>query len=256
VKGYLIVVMILVACLSGVAIYLDHQRGVDQARREAKILGAFMTNETNSKALKELLPILSRKIFQTGQDSAQSWVKQFYNSFSVQVSDMAKLSQAGMELADVLSLRWSPFYFYVLHYIDAVADSMAKEEPDIKIEKLDLDIVIANNFAGVNEMIRRITFPNGNNLMVKLNPGKIERGTITAYPKMDFYEIVNGQYSKVAFFIKFTEQSTMIAPNSNNIKYVTWLKEHSTEIEPLKDEELKARFVEAIQKTIRHLYIN
>ena len=207
----------------------------------------------NKNDLEQYIQFKYKETFDSSVETAEKWVNDLIKSEKY-ATNKEILADKSTELAEVYRLRWYPVYKYSLDLIDARIQELQRTE-NIKIERNDTDVVLVNNFEGVNEQVRKFMFPNGHAIIIKIRPARIQTGMLETTPNIDFFENVSGQYFDSVFTVWLNEKTTQISASNRRYDGAEGIN-YSTENDPLSDDKFKKNLERAINQIISFIYLH
>lgn len=166
---------------SGYASYLFGQflsRGerAEAAERHKQTLSMIESSKwEDSKDSRELNVLRYRDIFRSSEQDARKWVRDFLNA--PPHGELAAASSKSREIAHGLWLRWQPLYDFIVSQFDSCVDELRQGGKAEVVKQHDLSLIFIDDFRNIDEQFRRVKFPNGHSVFLRLMPAKIEGGS-------------------------------------------------------------------------------
>ena len=228
------------------------QRGKEENFKR-QLIAILAESSSKTQDIEELLSLKYKEVFRSSEEEAREWVEEFRRSLAEKRKGVEIVSVKGKEMAERLSIRWSPFYQYVLKQFDDRVEGLAQDDQGISNTKSDLKLVFVDNFSGIDETVRRATFPNNNSIILKVIPAQIERGTLVNTPRIDFFVSVPGEFQEAALSISLTEKGASVG--AANPRYTSLIEYAITDQDPLVDEKFRRIVADSIGKLIMFVYL-
>lgn len=218
-----------------------------------QLIAILSESSSKTQDMEELLSLKYKEIFRMSEEESRVWVEEFRRSLAEKRKDLKIVSVKGKEMADRLSIRWNPFYQYILKQFDDRVQGLAQDDHGTSITKNNLKLVFVDNFSGIDETIRRTTFPNNNSIIAKMRPAQVERGILVDTPRIDFLVSVPGEFQEAALSIVLTEKGASV--HATNSRYVPLMEDATTDQDPLIDERFRRIIADSIGKLITFVYL-
>lgn len=218
-----------------------------------QLIAILAESSSKTQDIEELLSLKYKEVFRSSEEEAREWVEEFRGSLVEKRKDLEIVSAKSREMAERLSIRWNPFYQYVLKQFDDRVQGLAQDDHGASIIKSDLKLVFVDNFSGIDETVRRVTFPNNNSIILKMIPAQIERGTLVDAPRINFFVSVPGEFQEAALLISLTEKGASVS--AANPRYASLIEYAITDQDPLADEKFRRIVADSISKLIMFVYL-
>lgn len=214
--------------------------------RDAVITGLY-NQKVEYKQLEQLLILKYKEIYDSGEKEAERWANNFLASLQDKRVEEERIEIQTQELVAALELRWNPFYKFLLSIFDRRATLLMKNSSTELAETKDVPIVTSNQAHQNQEILRKIIFPNGNQLHVELHTAVVDNGKITWYPNVIFRELIKGSQTTV-FVITFRDNT--FALQVGHPRHEGFLEEGIVHDDPLEDE----KFLSLVNKAINRAF--
>ncbi len=236
-------------------LYQRHQDGVKTDKFRNLLTTAIVKNELKTDELERIISEKYKSIFAATDKESKEWVEDFMRTLSQKREALTDLSVESNKLRDKYYLKWHPLYEYALTSFDKRISELELIDPEINMTKHEVPIVLAEDFSSFNETIRYVEFSNGNNIRVRLHPGKIEHGQLIGTPNLIFGQSIVGKYSGSVFIISFRENLYQLI-TGHPVLFRNVIKEIQTKEDPLMDTSFRGEVNKAITITIESMYLD
>lgn len=248
-----ITISVIIAAILSPAIFhiITTQANQERERTERDFRDAVLTGLYNQNAdykdFEELLKLKYRDVFLSTEQEAKQWVKDFLNRLSRMRTEQETLKDKDQILVAKLEVEWGPLYKYLLTSFDKRAEELATRFENIIIESQDERLVKSDQANQSQLHLRKVTFPNGNQLTVKIHTAVVENGMVTWYPNLIISESTKGGQNTV-FVITFRAKE--FALSVGHPRHRGFIDEVKSQTEPLANQ----HFLEGIKKALNRAF--
>ena len=184
---------------------------------------SIISNKLESKDLERIITEKYQDIFDTSEENAQTWAKDFINSLPTKQKNYKLLSNKSEELANLLKIKWDPIVVFTLKQFDNRIKELKKQDISITLNSSEIDdFIIVEDNKEFRPLFRSAKFPNGNSITVTMRAGMISKGILILEPflrvQMNMRHTREGAF-KISFqknSISLVKLSKFINTNSIN----------------------------------------
>jgi len=227
------------------------QRAADEEFRRV-VLNAIHSDRTDASGLRDLLRLKYREVFEASEEEADSWAAAFFESLPQRRAIEDELATMEAMLRANLESQWQPLYELVLSSFDERAARIADHMGIEVLESKEVPIVIGGRTHQLKEHLRRVLFPNGNELLLEVHTGVVDGGTITNYPNFIVRETVNGEQDTV-FVVVIRESEYQLM--AGHPRHESVIKKVSVTGDPLSSAEFTSALTAAMNRAFESVLL-
>jgi len=231
----------------------EHLEKEEQFR--TTVMNAIVEDKMSSEEIEKLIYNKYKDIFESSEKEAKLWANNFLKTLPEKRVELELLSKKSEEYIDKLSLKWKPTCDFALKQFDDRINELIKRNKNIIVEKKNYNLIIdidSNKYEV--PMVRFVEFPNGNNIFIKLEPAKIQRGIVTEGIEIVYYEQLKNGNTTNAFAIYLNQDLYQISPRNDRNGYYESVGYRTTQ-NPIEDEHFRSKISEALNKIISSAYL-
>lgn len=233
-----------------------HEDKIDEGKFRQQVRDAMLDRGLDTKEIEEIIASKYKNIFETTDDEAKQWAKNYLNSLTEKQQSMNSLNQSSKDLGNRFIDKWNPVIDYILRVFDERIEelevrNLIDSKNITKIKEIDDIIQVENPNLSKRSELRFVKFPNGNTMQIILIHGAIQGGKILSYPFVDFTETINGiRYSpiNIGIYSDFARITQFKEPERSTGE------SYESENDVLGDSNFRKFLVSAINHSLEYVY--
>jgi len=251
----ILVFFIIPICVNLLMPFFQREHLEKEEQFRTTVMNAIVEDKMSSEEIEKLIYNKYKDIFESSEKEAKLWANNFLKTLPEKRVELELLSKKSEEYIDKLSLKWKPTCDFALKQFDDRINELIKRNKNIIVEKKNYNLIIdidSNKYEV--PMVRFVEFPNGNNIFIKLEPAKIQRGIVTEGIEIVYYEQLKNGNTTNAFAIYLNQDLYQISPRNDRNGYYESVGYRTTQ-NPIEDEHFRSKISEALNKIISSAYL-
>jgi hypothetical protein len=247
-----IIFLFIPLCFYFIASHFQDNKGKEVQSKNKEIQKAkpntVISDSSDTEQVDELMNPKYKEIFLSENEDAKIFVKNLLADKDTKNNGLQKLSNNSSEMVKKLSLKWKPFFDFVLAAFDDRIYELSKQDDRINYTKsggvpivYDVDL---ENYTSAG--LREFEMEGKTLFRITYDPGQVKDGLWVKELLMSIYEGDNQ-----AFKFHFTKNGIIFDPD--NKKYRFYVQSNIND--PIEDVKLRKNTIEAINLLITSSYI-
>lgn len=249
----LIVFLFMPLCFYFITSYVQDLRNAEENKKnelfQKTLLDTVYSNNANTQQLDELIRLKHQEIFLSSTEDAKKFASKLLADLELKKKGFMELSNSSSELVNRLYLKWKPFFDFVLLAFDDRIDQLSKQDDRIQYSKNGNNPIVydVDEKKYTRTSLRGLNIEGKTLFHIVYDPGEVREGLCIKNLTVIIYE---REYQ--AFKFHFSEDGITLDPD---YKKYSGLGFHSKIDDPLTDEKLREKTIEAINLLISSSYI-
>ena len=222
-------------------------QAVNEEFQKAKI-NTVISDSSDTEQVDELMNPKYKDIFLSANEDAKIFVKNLLADKDTKNNGLQKLSNNSSEMVKKLSLKWKPFFDFVLAAFDDRINELNKYDDRINYTKNGRIPIVYD--VGLekysNAGLRKFEMEGKTLFRITYDPGQVKEGLWVKELVMTIYE-----GDDQAFKFHFTKNGVILDPDYK--KYSMYVQSNMND--PLEDVKLRKKTIEAVNLLISSSYV-
>jgi len=172
---------------------------INEAKEICKAVQELIESSKNDKdieisTLKKRIADIHQTQLSVLPQEADEWAEQFLSTLPLRKDKVIMQEKEETKRFEKERMNIPILFEYSINKFDEYISALTKHDKNITIEQDQIPIIIINNDTPkLYTYFKKISFPNGNLLVINISPGTIKNDAFISYPGLSILAIKNGR---------------------------------------------------------------